>query len=93
MSFPQASVARRLVLGAAATVSGPLGTIAIQLASVPIFLHFWGTALYGEWLIMIAIPSYLTLGDFGFGSVAGNDMTMSVAAEQHDEALRTFQTT
>ena len=61
------------------------------MVSVPVFLHFWGPRLYGEWLILSALPTYLSLSDMGFGSVAGNDMTMRVAAGDREGALEAFQ--
>ncbi|MBZ5627717.1 MAG: lipopolysaccharide biosynthesis protein [Acidobacteriia bacterium] len=63
----------------------------IQLVSVPVFLRFWGPSLYGEWLLLSTVPTYLSLTDMGFGSVAGNDMTMRVAAGDRTGALRSFQ--
>ena len=82
---------RRLVLGFLSNwVSRLAGTI-IQLVQVPVFLHFWDKTLYGEWLIVIAIPSYLTFSSIGFGSVAGNEMTMLMARGEQQEALGIFQ--
>src|SRR6185437_4289622 len=56
-------------------------------------LHAWGIKVYGEWLILSVLPTYLALSDVGFGSVAANDMTMRVAAGDRDGALETFQST
>jgi O-antigen/teichoic acid export membrane protein len=82
---------RRLVLGFISNwVSRLAGTI-IQLVQVPVFLHFWDKTLYGEWLIVIAIPSYLTFSSIGFGSVAGNEMTMLMARGEREASLRVFQ--
>jgi O-antigen/teichoic acid export membrane protein len=58
---------------------------------VPVFFHFWGTSLYGEWMIVSAIPAYLSFSNIGFGSVAGNEMTMLVSGGDRDGALRVFQ--
>lgn len=74
-----------------ATALYPAVSALIQLVSVPIFLRFWGATLYGEWLLLSTVPWYLSLSDMGFGSVAGNDMTMSVAAGDRDTAVRSFQ--
>jgi len=87
------SVRDRVLRGAAAGALGPVITILIQVLSVPIFLHFWGTKLYGEWLIISAVPTYLGLSDLGFGNVAGSEMTMLVAAGDRRGALRIFQST
>ena len=87
------TVRGRLIRGLGATALGPVVTAIVQIVSVPVFLHFWGVRLYGEWLIISAIPTYLALSDVGFGSVAANDMTMRVAAGDRDGALETYQTT
>ena len=87
------SVRGRLFRGFGATALGPVVTMLIQVVSVPVFLHFWGAKLYGEWLILSAIPSYISLSDLGFGNVAANDMTMHVAAGERNKALETFQST
>jgi O-antigen/teichoic acid export membrane protein len=82
---------RRLVLGFLSNwISRLAGTI-IQLVQVPVFLHFWSAPLYGEWLIINSIPSYLSLSNIGFGSVAGNEMTMFTARGDKASALRVFQ--
>jgi O-antigen/teichoic acid export membrane protein len=84
---------RRLFHSVGATSLGPVLTAVIQLVSVPMFLHFWGAKLYGEWLVLSAIPIYLGFTDFGFGSVAGSEMTMLVARGAKDAALEVFQST
>jgi O-antigen/teichoic acid export membrane protein len=82
---------RRLVLGFISNwISRLAGTI-IQLVQVPVFLTHWSTATYGEWLIVNSIPSYLSFSNIGFGSVAGNEMTMSMAREDKAGALSAFQ--
>ena len=63
----------------------------IQLVQVPVFLHFWPVPLYGDWLLVNAIPSYLSFSNIGFGSVAGNEMTMLMGRKDRDGALRVFQ--
>src|SRR6266404_7530354 len=87
------TVRGRLIRGFGATALGPVVTTIVQIVSVPVFLHFWGVKLYGEWLIISAIPTYLALSDVGFGSVAANDMTIRVAAGDRDGALETYQST
>ena len=77
-------VRSRIVHSLYATGFGQGVNVLIQLAGVPLFLHFWGVERYGEWLILSTIPAYLWMSDFGFASVAANDMTMSVARERRD---------
>lgn len=82
---------RRLLRGAGATALGPIITAAIQLGPVPFLLHSWGAAKYGDWLVLSAIPTYLSLSDLGFGDASGSDMTVRVAAGDREGALKTFQ--
>jgi O-antigen/teichoic acid export membrane protein len=42
-------------------------------------------------MIVNSIPAYLSFSNAGFGSVAGNEMTMMVARDDRDGALRVFQ--
>ena len=82
---------KRMTLGFLSNwVSRLVGTL-IQLIQVPVFLHFWSLPLYGEWIAVNAIPSYLSLSNMGFGSVAGNEMTMLKARDDQEAALRVFQ--
>jgi O-antigen/teichoic acid export membrane protein len=87
------SVRNRLIAGFGAAALGPFITALVQVVSVPVFLHSWGPALYGQWLVLSAIPAYLSMTDMGFGSVGGNDMAMRVASSDKDGALGTFQST
>ncbi len=82
---------RRLMLGLISNwVSRMAGSI-VQLVQVPVFLHFWSMSLYGDWLLVNAIPSYLSFSNIGFGSVAGNEMTMLMGRKNQAGALRVFQ--
>ena len=85
------SVRGRLVRGFGANAFGNVLTILIQLVSVPVFLRFWGTQVYGEWLVLSAVPYYVAMSDLGFGSVAATRMTMEVARDDRSGAVTTFQ--
>lgn len=85
------STKKRLMMGFLSNwVSRLAGTI-IQLIQVPVFLHFWTVPLYGEWMIVTSIPAYLSFSNVGFGSVAGNEMTMAMSRQDRARALRVFQ--
>jgi len=81
----------RLFKGIIANGLGQIVTVVIQVVSLPIFLHSWGKELYGEWLILSAIPAYLSLSDIGFSTAATNEMTMKVAQGDRSTALEVFQ--
>src|SRR5437868_10243316 len=85
------SLRSRLMRGIGATSLNPVVTAIVQLGSVPVLLHAWGSAKYGDWLLLSAIPSYLTLSDLGFGNASGSEMPMQVAANDRQSALETFQ--
>ena len=91
--MPISSLKTKLLRNLGANAYGQLITVAIQLVSIPLFLHYWGVNLYGEWLILSAIPAYLSLSDIGFATVAANDMTMRVAKGDKKGALEVYQST
>jgi O-antigen/teichoic acid export membrane protein len=82
---------RRLVWSFVSSSVSRLSSTLIQLVQYPVFLHYWSLPLYGDWLIVTGIPTYLSFSTSGFGSVAGNEMTMMVARDDRTGALRIFQ--
>jgi O-antigen/teichoic acid export membrane protein len=84
-------IVQRLLRGFGASLYGQAVVVIIQLAGVPILLSHWHASLYGEWLILFAIPAYLSLSDFGFSQSAANDMTSRVGREDRAGALTVFQ--
>ncbi len=91
MSSVDHGTRRRLILGFLSNWISRLAGSIIQLVQVPVFLTFWSKPLYGDWLIVSAIPSYLSFSNIGFGSVAGNEMTMLMGRKDEAGALRVFQ--
>jgi O-antigen/teichoic acid export membrane protein len=85
------STKKRLLLGFLSNWIAKLASTVIQLVQVPVFLHFWNVPLYGEWMIVSSMPAYLSFSNAGFGSVAGAEMTMLVAGDDREGALRVFQ--
>lgn len=91
--MPQTDIAllKRLLKGVGANTYGQVVVIIIQLLGVPILLREWGTQLYGEWLILAAIPSYLSIVDLGFSLSAANDMTGRVFRGDQTGVVAIFQ--
>ncbi|HUQ20916.1 MAG TPA: hypothetical protein VM099_14960 [Gemmatimonadaceae bacterium] len=85
-------VRRRLLHGFGANALGSIVTTLIQLVSVPVLINSWGARLYGEWLVLIAIPTFLSMSDWGFENVAGNEMTVALAGQNRDRAVRVYKT-
>ena len=67
----------RLRRGLGGQAFSQIVSFSIQIGSVPLFLHFWGTGLYGEWLVLAAFPAYLVISDLGFTTATSNEVTMS----------------
>lgn len=86
-----AGTRKRLILGLISNWISKLANTIIQLVQVPVFLHFWDEITFGEWLIINAIPNYLSFSNIGFGSVAGNEMTMAEARGDRETTLRVFE--
>ena len=91
ISIDSDGLRQRFMRGFDVTALSPVLTTVIQLGSVPLLLHARGTAKYGDWLLLSAVPSYLTLSDLGFGDASGSDMCMRVASNDKEGALETFQ--
>lgn len=91
MSAMDSGTRKRLAFGFLSNWVSRLAGSLIQLIQVPVFLHFWGKLLYGDWLLVSAIPVYLSFSNVGFGSVASNEMTMRMGREDQRGALGVFQ--
>jgi O-antigen/teichoic acid export membrane protein len=81
----------RLFVGFITTWISKLASSIIQFVQIPILFHYWTIQMNGEWMILSAIPSYLSFSNIGFGSVAGNEMTMLMARGEQEAALSVFQ--
>lgn len=82
---------RRIVLGVLSMGYGKLVTAVSQLLMVPVLASTWGVEVYGQWLLLSAIPVFLAASDFGFGTAAGNRLIGEVARGHFDDAVTTFQ--
>ncbi|WP_316153683.1 hypothetical protein [Cupriavidus sp. BIC8F] len=85
------SMRRRVIAGSGANAFGQGVTVAIQLGSLPIFLHYWDAATYGVWLTLSAIPSYLSMADVGIVTTASNKMTAAIGNRDPVYAATIFQ--
>ena len=86
-------IRRRILKGFGAQGFSQAVQIFIRLAEVPLLLTFWGTQLYGEWLMLSAIPAYLSIGDGGFAMAACREMTIRGGAGDKNDAQAIFQST
>lgn len=82
---------RRILVSTGSNAYAQITTIGIQLLSLPLFLSRWDVATYGQWMVLSAIPSYLSMADVGMVTAAGNRMTMLVGEGNAALANRVFQ--
>lgn len=82
VDLPSAALGRFLRgLGSMGVSQALAATSAIVL--VPLFLRAWGADVYGKWLALTALISYLTLLDLGGQSYIGNLLAQTFV--HHDE--------
>jgi hypothetical protein len=62
---------RRIILGLGANAVGQAVSIVIQLFSLPLYLLYWDLSTYGTWIMLSAVPAYLSMADFGMVYTAG----------------------
>lgn len=77
--------------GAGANAYSQAVTIFTQLVSIPVMVTFWGADMFGSWLALSALPTYLSLADLGMGQITGNEMTMAIARDDRDQARKVNQ--
>lgn len=79
----------RLIQSSTANGVNLMARLAEQLLLVPILLGAWSVGLYGEWLLLAAIPTYFLLSDLGFVTSGSNELARR--SELGDEAsIRSF---
>lgn len=84
-------VVARLVKGLVANAAGKAWVVLSQIVTIPTLTFAWGAKEYGTWLIISTIPTYIALGDFGFGSAAAVEMTRRYSQADKSGALAVFQ--
>ncbi|MGE5452630.1 MAG: lipopolysaccharide biosynthesis protein [Acidobacteriota bacterium] len=80
----------RIISAMGAGAFGQGVSILIQVGSLPLFLMYWNAERYGTWLMLSAMPAYLSMADIGMVAAAGNRMTMEMAKGQVQMANRVF---
>lgn len=63
-------------------------TVVVQVLSIPIFLATVGIEQYGEWLLLTALPTYLSLAEAGFSGAAATFTTKALADHDPVKAKR-----
>ena len=90
-AYPDKGTAQRASLGTVMNFIGygikTLGHIIL----VPLFLAAWGKAMYGEWLTLFSLISYLSLSELGMGTYISNRMIQVFSEGNLKEYGRIFK--
>jgi O-antigen/teichoic acid export membrane protein len=86
------SLKRQFTFGVFAQGYSQAVNIGSQLLVLPFLISIWGAERYGAWLIISALPSYISMADLGFAQISANDMTMRMARGDRDGAVVVNQT-
>ncbi len=65
---------------------------AAPLILIPLYVRLLGHQLYGEWLVIMSIASYLGLASLGSWQAVGNRIAEAVAGGRRDEVGRLMST-
>jgi O-antigen/teichoic acid export membrane protein len=76
---------KRIVRSSSANGLGLLARLANQLLIVPILILGWSAELYGEWLLISTIPTFLALSDFGFIAAGSNELAKRASQGTREE--------
>ncbi|MGC4036276.1 MAG: lipopolysaccharide biosynthesis protein [Chitinophagaceae bacterium] len=87
------SVKINILKNAGAGLWSKIATVAFRLVQVPVLLSLLGVDDYGKWLVLYTLPSWISLANFGFGSVAGNEMSLAIGEGNMERAVRVFSST
>lgn len=87
------SLKKRILTGLSSGVFGTATTLIIQLVGIPILLTYWGKELYGEWLVLFTLPSYIAMSDIGLGTVACTEINVLISQNKTLQARNIFNST
>jgi len=86
----RSAIARRLSWGVGANVVDKLMVSGTQLLTVAALSSAWGLHVYGVWVLLATVPTFLAMGDLGFASAAGVKMAMARARGHTTEVIAIF---
>jgi O-antigen/teichoic acid export membrane protein len=84
------SETKRIFSGFVASSYSHIVTIFHQIILVPFFLSSWGTQYYGEWLVLIALPMYMSLSEVGVTNTAASEICMLAGKNKEEEVAKIY---
>lgn len=80
---------QRLLKSSAANSLSIIARIGNQLLIIPILITGWSVGLFGEWVILSAVPVFLAMSDFGFIAAGSNELAKK-ASQETKENVQNF---
>lgn len=90
-SYLQEGTIKRTVLGSFVNFLGQVLRSLEHLILVPLFLLSWGDRVYGEWVTLFSIITYLSLSDLGMSQYVKNEMTKEFARGNLEKYTKIFK--
>ncbi|MET3598507.1 lipopolysaccharide biosynthesis protein [Martelella mangrovi] len=87
---PMSLAFNRILKGSGASAMALMARTFEQLFLVPILLSAWSVDLYGEWLLVSAIPIYFSMSDLGFLQAGSNELARRASQEKEEGVKRFF---
>lgn len=84
----RAGIVARMLHGTSAVAVGYGLGIGSNLLLLPLYLHFWSLAVYGEWMALYSVVNYLDSLDFGVTAAAITAARMAHASNDWDAFKR-----
>lgn len=85
-------ISRTIVGNLSAGFLGRIISALTPILLVPFMIRAWGLDVYGEWLILTAIPAYIMLApDFGLAGAVVNRMSYLTAGGNEQEAVYIYR--
>lgn len=63
-------------------------TVFNQIILVPFYLIYWGTELYGDWIVLTAITSFFNMTNFGLNTVTQNQFVIDYSKGDINKCIK-----
>ena len=81
---------KRLKWNFAAALVGKIVNVCQQVLLVPLYLYAWGPEYFGIWLLLSAVPSFLSMAQVGLGTAASTEIVLAIGQGAEERAGRTL---
>lgn len=81
----------RLLKGFSLSTAILLVTVVVQVVAVPVYLHAWGSGIYGEWIALTSLAATVSVLNLGVHSYTGNRMIEAFATGDVDKGTLALQ--